>query len=390
MSNKKFSNALRRLGWLAKVAAVGAVIGGVVYFVRFRPVAVVEHVVTRGTIVTEVMGTGTLEARVKANVSAKISGRIESVLVDQGDQVTAGQLLVELDDAELSQQVAIAEADVETKKAAINRVNSDVTRAAAVLSQANSNYKRLSSLQSQNAISRDELDKAAEARSIAESDTARADAALAEAQKALVVGERSLEFTETKLTDSRIVAPFDGMIVRRDREPGDVVAPGSLILSLISTKQLWINAWVDETEMANLRSDQAAKVVFRSESETTLPGKLVRLGKETDRETREFVVDVEVLELPENWAVGQRAEVFIEIERKADVVLIPGNYIVRDGDQVGVFVNKDGAVDWQPVEPGLRGREQVEITSGLETGQKIILPADPGKPLRRGQGISEQ
>ncbi len=390
MSNKLFSSLSSWLWWLVKVTAVIAIVGAIVYFVRFRPVAVVQHDVTRGTVVSEVMGTGTLEARVKANVSAKISGRIESVLVDQGDRVTAGQLLVELDDAELSQQVAIAEADVETKQAVINRVNSDITRAAAVLSQAATNFKRLSSLQKQNAISRDELDKAAEARSIAESDVARADAALAETRKALVVAERTLEFQKTKLTDSQIVSPFDVMIVRRDREPGDVVAPGSLILSLISTEQLWINAWVDETEMAKLRPDQSAKVVFRSESEKTLAGKLVRLGKETDRETREFVIDVEVLELPENWAVGQRAEVFVEIERKADVVLIPGNYIIRNRDQVGVFINKNGVVDWQPIESGLLGREHVEIEKGLEAGQRILLPAQPSMQLRRGQRIAER
>ncbi len=389
MSNKTRSSAAGWLFWLAKIGAITAAIGVVIYFVRFQPVRVTEHDVVRGTIASEVMGTGTLEARVKANISAKISGRIESVLVDQGDIVEAGQLLVQLDDAELSQQVSIAQADVEAKQSAIDRVDADVSRAAAVLGQANTNFKRLLALSEQDAISRDELDKAAEARSIAESDVSRADAALAEVKKALVVAERSLEFQRTKLTDSKIVSPFNGMIVRRDREPGDVVAPGSLILSLISTKQLWIKSWVDETEMAKLRADQSAKVIFRSESETTLPGKLVRLGKETDRETREFVVDVEVLELPENWAVGQRAEVFIETECKTNVVLIPAHYLIRNGEQIGVYRNQGGIVQWQPIEVGLRGRELVEIKSGLEAGQTIVLPAKPGMKLRHGQRVEE-
>ena len=389
MSKKLIPSAMRWLWWLVKVVAVIAVIGAVVYFVRFQPVAVTQHVVNRGTIVSEVMGTGTLEARVKTTISPKISGRIESVLVDQGDKVAAGQLLVRLDDAELTLQVAIAQADVETKHAAIKRVNSDITRAAAVLSQANSNYKRYSTLSQQGAISRDELEKATEARSIAESDASRADAALAEVRKALVVSERSLEFQKTKLTDSKIISPFDGLIVRRERDAGDVVVPGSPILILISMEEIWINAWVDETEMAKLKTDQPAKVVFRSESGTTLPGRLVRLGRETDRETREFIVDVEVLELPENWAVGQRAEVFIETGKKADVVSIPGNFIHRNGDQVGVFVNSNGVVAWQSIELGLRGREHVEVASGLEEGQTIILSTAPGKQLLRGQRISQ-
>ena len=143
--------------------------------------------------------------------------------------MAAGQLLVQLDDAELSQQVAIAEADVETKQAAINRVNSDITRAAAVLNQATTNYNRFRALIEQNAISRDELDKAAEARAIAGSEYHAPMRHLPKCRKALVVAERSLEFQKTKLSDSRIISPFDGMIVRRDREPGDVVVPGSVI-----------------------------------------------------------------------------------------------------------------------------------------------------------------
>jgi HlyD family secretion protein len=390
MSNKLSSSIIRWLWWLVKVAIVIAIIGAVVYFVRFQPVAVVQHEVERGPIVSTVMGTGTLEARVKATISPKIAGRIESVLVDQGDNVTEGQLLVRLDDAELTQQVAIADADIQTKQAAIERVKSDVTRAAAVLSQATTNYERVTALNQQNAISRDELDKAAEARSIAESDVARADAALAEAKKALIVAQRNLEFQKTKLSDSQVVAPFNGMIVRRDREPGDVVVPGSPVLMLISTDQLWISSWVDETEMSKLKTGQTANVIFRSEPNSKLPGKLVRLGKETDRETREFVVDVEVLELPENWAVGQRAEVLVETGRKLDVVQIPGNFISRNRGQVGVFVNKNGFVDWQVIEPGIRGKEKVEIISGLEPGQQIVLPSEPRMQLRRGQRIVDQ
>ncbi len=390
MSNKFFSGATRWLWRLVKAAVVIATIGAVVYFVRFRPVVVIQHEVERGAIVSEVMGTGTLEARVKATVSPKIAGRIDSVLVDQGDTVTKGQSLVRLDDAELTQQVAIAEADVQTKQAAIERVNSDINRAAAVFNQATINYKRISALNQQNAISRDELDKADEARSIAESDVARADAALAEARKALVVAERTLEFQKTKLSDSRIVAPFDGMIVRRDREPGDVVVPGSPMLSLISTDQIWISAWVDETEMSKLSAGQTAKVIFRSEPELKLPGKLVRLGKETDRETREFIVEVEVLQLPENWAVGQRAEVFIETGRKTDIVEIPSNFISRNGGRVGVFINNNGVIDWQAIEPGIRGQEKIEVLTGLEPGQQVVLPSQPGMQLRRGQRITDQ
>ncbi len=394
MSKRKFSGLVGWLWWFVKLGIVAGVIGGTIYWIRFKPVPVKTHLVERGRLVSEVMGTGTLEARVRATISAKISGRIETVEADQGDVVQQGQLLVSLDAAELEQQVAIADADVQAKQAAIDRVQADITRAAAVLEQAEKNYQRLSALKDRQAISREELDKAAEALAIAQSDTARADAALAEAKQAMIVAQRSLDYQKTRLQDARINSPFAGLIVRRDREPGDVVVPGSPILSLISTDEIWISAWVDETEMAKLSPGQPTRVVFRSEPDKQLPGKLIRLGKETDRETREFIVDVEVLELPENWAVGQRAEVFAEISRKADVLLVPNTYIVRaggpQGDQTGVFVNRENKVDWQPIELGLRGRLNSEVVTGLAEGQEILLPAQPQQKLRRGQGISRQ
>jgi len=390
MANNTFPTIGRLLWRLIKVVAAVAVIGGAIYWIRFRPVAVVSHEVSRGPIVAEVMGTGTLEARVKATVSPKISGRISRVLVDQGDKVTAGQLLVTLDDIELTQQVAIAEAEVLTKQVAITRLETEITRAAAVLDQATTNYDRLNALIQQNAISRDELNKASEAKSIAGSEASRADAALVEGRKALIVAERRLDFEKTKLQDSQIKAPFDGLIVSRGRDPGDVVVPGSPMLMLISTKQLWINAWVDETEMSALQPGQQAKVVFRSEPGAPLLGKLVRLGRETDRETREFIVDVEVVELPNNWAVGQRAEVFIEIQRKADVVLIPSRFISSTEEGAGVFVNEAGIVAWRPVKTGLLGREQVEVASGLDAGQTVVLPKVAGQKLQSGQRIAEQ
>ena len=125
-----------------------------------------------------------------------------------------------------------------------------------------------------------------------------------------------LAFTEMR-------SPYDGLVTRRDRDPGGVVVPGASILQLVATNEIWVSAWVDETAMAGLKPGQPARVVFRSEPGKSYAGEVARLGREADRETREFVVDVRVKELPENWTMGQRAEVFIETGRKSDVVVMP-------------------------------------------------------------------
>lgn len=382
-------NSLQRWLWrAAKAIAIVAVAGGIVYWLSLTPIAVDEHTVGRGPIVAEVLGTGTLEARVKTSVSPKISGRVKTVLVDQGDRVEGGQELVYLDDDELRQQVAIAQANLDAAAAALMRLKTDKDRSQAVAVQASQRHARVVRLVESNAVSQEEVDKAVEALAIADAGTSRAEAAITEGQKELIAAEKTLEYHRARLADTKLVAPFDGLIVRRYRDPGDVVVPGTAVLTLISTDELWISAWVDETEMAKLKADQVARVVFRSEADKAYSGRVVRLGRETDRETREFIADVRVLELPENWAVGQRAEVFIQTARKDDVFVVPAKFVALQAQESGVFLSKDGRAQWQPVEFGLRSHSTVEIKKGLQAKDKIIMPVDPQTPLTDGRRLS--
>jgi HlyD family secretion protein len=381
-------NIIRRWAWRGlRLVFLLLVVGTAVYWFRFAPLAVDAHPVQRGTIVGEVMGTGTLEARVSTTVSPKISGRIAQVLTDQGEVVEKGMLLVQLDDEELRQQVEIAQANVDAALAAIVRLNADKERSTAVFEQAQRHHARIQRLVKQSATTEDELERATEALAVAVSDVSRAEAAIAEGQKGLVAAEKTLEYHRARLADTRIMAPFDGLIVARQREAGDVVVPGSSILTLISTDLLWIRAWVDETEMSRLAESQSARVVFRSEPERAYPGRVLRLGREADRETREFVIDVQVLELPANWAVGQRAEVFIETARHKDVVQIPTQLLLRSEEGEGVFINEEGQARWRPLQLGLRSRDAVEVVEGLSVADTVIIPRERTAPLSEGRRV---
>ncbi len=181
----------QRLGMAARwLFLLGAVAGGV-YWLRFSPVAVVDyHVVQPGEMLYEVMGTGTLEARVKSTISPKISGRIKELLVEKGDRVEAGQLLVRLDDADLKQQVAIAQANLWAVQSALDRLQADERQAAAVLEQARRNYERVEKLVAQKVATAEEQDKATEALRVAQAGQARAQAALE------IFGDRALRLRE--------------------------------------------------------------------------------------------------------------------------------------------------------------------------------------------------
>ncbi len=372
---------------VARLALPVLAVLAIVWWLRFRPVSVLSHEVARGPIVVEVMGTGTLEARVKASISPKISGRIARVLVDQGDRVKAGQLLATLDDAELRQQVEIAAAGVAVAEAALDRIKADKERAVAVVHQADFDYTRTRELYETKTAASVEIEKATEALSIARAELARADAAIVEGQRELIAEQKTLAYHEARLADTEITASFVGLIVRRQRDPGDVVVPGGSMLTLVSTDELWISAWVDETVMAGLRADQPARVVFRSQPDLVYPGRVSRLGRETDRETREFVVDVRVLELPAIWAVGQRAEVFIETARKEDLVVLPAAYLVERDKTLGVFVDGQGRASWRAIEIGLRSRDSVEVTAGLRPGDTVLIASDPKTPLTDGRRV---
>jgi len=363
------------------------IVGGLVYQLRFAPVRVQTIAPTRQTIVSEVMGTGTLEARVSTTISPKIAGRISQVLVDQGDMVEQQQLLVQLDNEELQQQVEIAKANLEAAQAALVRLEADKARSVAVFDQAEKHHGRVQSLHQRNAASREELDRAIESLAIATSDTTRAEAAISEGQKGLLAAEKTLEYHRTRLADTTIRAPFDGLIVVRQREAGDIAVPGSAILTLISTEVLWIRAWVDETEISKLAVDQPARIVFRSQSERSYPGVVMRLGKQVDREAREFVVDVQVSQLPADWAVGQRADVFVESLRRENALTIPLTTVSHRDKQAGVHVVEHGIARWKPVTLGLRGRDTVEVLEGL-TEQEIVLPFVNGAftPTERRRG----
>jgi HlyD family secretion protein len=308
----KLTSLLRRLlPWLI----LAGIAGFAVYKLKVKPGAVIMPKVTQSTNADEVMGTGTLEARVKTTVSARIQERLAEVLVDQGDKVKAGQLLARLDDAEIKQQVAIAEATLAAARQTAERVSADLARSEAVLANARLDHKRLMGLLASNAVSQTDTDKAVEALHVAEADLKRSHAAIAEAQGQVLVVEKTLLYRKEQMAFTQIHAPYDGLIIRRDRDPGDMLVPGGALMEIISLDEIWVSAWVDETAISKVAAGQMARIVFRSESDKNYPGVVSRIGRETDRETREFLVDVRVNELPKNWTIGQRAEVYIQTEQ---------------------------------------------------------------------------
>jgi HlyD family secretion protein len=367
---------------------VAAVIAFAVYRLKFSPVPVIAHKLSTGEVRGEIMGTGTLEARVKTTISPRIQERLAEVLVDQGDWVKGGQLLARLDDSETRQQVAIAEATLSAARATVERVRADETRAQAVLQQSKLDHRRTTELLAGKIAAQADFDKAVEALHVAEADLKRAESAIVEAERQVLTAEKNLLYQKEHLTFTEMRSPFDGLVTRRDRDAGGIVVPGASVLQVVATNEIWVSAWVDETATAGLRIGQPASVIFRSEPAKRYAGEVARLGREADRETREFVVDVRVKQLPENWTIGQRAEVLIESGCKTDVLLLPNQFIQWRENKPGVFVHDHGLACWRSISVGLRGAREVEALQGLSTGEQIIRSVEGQKqPLADGQRV---
>jgi HlyD family secretion protein len=367
---------------------LAAAVVAILYWKLFAPVDVRSQEVASGEIVAEVLGTGTVATHVKVTISANITGLLAAVLFDQGDEVQAGQVVARLDDRDLQRQVKVEEATVSARKATVDRLVADRNSAKSTLELATKNYERAQRLIPTDAMSREDYDTYADAFATGKAGMERAEAALVEGQKLLVAAEETLEYQKARLAYTVITAPFDGLIVRRDRDPGDVVVPGTSILYLVSLKEVWVSAWVDETQMASVKPGQPARVVFRSEPSVDFRGSVVRIGRETDPETREFVVDVQPAKLPEQWSVGQRAEVFIETACKSQATLLPSRFLVKRDGKPGVFVAVQGRAEWRTLQLGVEGREAVEVIEGLTPGEIVVTPADPkAASLTDGRGV---
>lgn len=267
---------LLSIGWKTALVLLIALV--IIYRLHFVPVPVDSYAVKNGPIVSEVMGTGTLEARTQATISPKISGRIAQIFVDQGDKVTKGQTLFTMDDQDLRQQVEMAKAELAAGSASVEKAISQIKSSQATVKEANSTFTRMSPLVSGGAVSVDAFERAQQQMDVAEAELNQSRAAQIEAEKLVTKDEASLLYAQAQLAYTVVTAPFDGLIVKRSRDPGDIVVPGSMVLDMISLDQLWISAWVDETMLDKLKVGQISKIVFRSDPKTELPGKIARIS----------------------------------------------------------------------------------------------------------------
>jgi HlyD family secretion protein len=371
----------RRARWPLVIAVVAALLG---WWRWWRPVVVTVVEVTAGEVVEEAFGRGTIESQREVALGFDLSGRLSEVSVDEGSQVELGQVVARLDLDQAQADLRTAQTGIAAARSALARLAADETRARAILATAEREAARTRQLVESDAVPGAQLDDATDRVRVAQAELDRVLAQRSEATRGIEVAAGGAEQRRVAMVRASLLAPFAGLITRRLREPGDTVTPGTTVLRLVDTAQVHVLAAVDETVLSRLAVGQAARIWFPGDA-APLAGTVTRVGWEADRQTHELLVEVTPSDLRRRIAIGQRADVRIELVRQDHAVRIPLTALRADRAGSYVYVDRGGRVGTARVRLGLTGRDHTEVLDGLRAGDRILVGASAGATVPVGR-----
>ena len=387
-----------------------AILGLLYSYLHQTPLKVRAARVERGPIRSLVSTNGKIEPIQNFEAHAPISTTVKRLSVKEGDHVHKGQLLLELDDADIRTQAARAQAQVKRAQAdqsalttggtqeEVLTLNSQLVKARNARDADQRNLDALRRLQQESAASPGEVRQAEDTLQRAQADvtlleekqkeryskpeTARIEAQSAEAQAAY-------EAAEDALLKSSVRAPFDGVVYSVSVKQGAFVQAGELLLQEADLSRVLVRAFVDEPDVGRLLPGQRVEIIWdalpgRTWTGTvnTVPSTVKLRGSRNVGETT-AVVDNHDLRLLPNGNVG----VTIVVAEHNNVITLQRDALRIDESKPYVFKIVDHHVKHQTVEFSLQNLTRVEITSGLSEGDTVALPAEESKPLSDGVAI---
>lgn len=271
---------------------------------------------------------GTVRAKLHAVIAAKVTGRLELLRVVPGQEVAAGELLLQLDAHELQSQL---------------------DQAQALRQQADADLKRYTTLLDQKISSQSEFDTA-------QSRARVATAAVTEA--------------ETMLGYTKITAPFAGVITRKSADVGDLATPGKALLEMEDARALRLEADVPQAVIGNLKLDDPLPVRI-SDLPDALTGTISEISPTADPNSRTFLVKLD-LPAAAGLRTGQFGRVVMPVG-ETSALRCAAAAVIRRGQMELAFVAVGDHAQLRLVKTGNRIGDEVEIVSGLEVGEKVVV-----------------
>jgi hypothetical protein len=350
---------------------------------RPRPVEVETAAVVQraaGVQASVLNATGYVTARRRATVSSKITGKVLQVSVEEGMRVSAGQVLARLDDVQFRASMALAEAQAEAARRNVRE--SEVRLAEARLS-----------LERAQRLAADRLNTAADldsARATVDSLVARIDAA----REQVRVAERQIDVERANLDNTVIRAPFAGVAVSKDAQPGEMVSPNSAgggftrtgICTLVDMTSLEIEVDVNETYINRVTDGQPVTALLNAYPDWQIPAHVITTVPKADRQKATVLVRIGFEQLDPRILPDMGVKVtFMKQASAADtapdarpIMLVPKTAIRTEGEQSYAYLVNAGIVDRRAVKLGGTDGDRLEVVAGLSSGERVILSPAAG------------
>lgn len=334
------------------------------------PVAVTVAKVESRTLTPSLFGIGTVDTRYTYKIGPTFAGRVKRLDVHVGDRVKAGQVLGEMDPVDLDDRVRSQEAGFKRAEAALRE-------AAARQSYSATQARRYEELLAVRSTSEEIVTTKRQELQIADATLAavREDLAQSRADRDAVLAQRR---------NLRLMTPVAGVVVLRDADPGTTVVAGQAVVEVIDPKTLWINVRFDQISASGLAADLPVRIALRSRSGQLLTGRVLRVEPKADAVTEEMLAKV-VFDHPPKVlpAIGELAEVTVDLPGLAATPVVPNAAVQRDGDKVGVWTIVDGDLRFTVVKLGISDLDgHVQVLDGLKNGDQTVVYSEKALTAR--------
>jgi HlyD family secretion protein len=336
---------------------------------------------------TVLHASGYVTARRKATVSAKTTGKVMEVLVEEGMKVKEGQVLARLDDSNVKTSLEVAQAQFES-----TRLTLEETRAQ--LKQADREFSRLTDLAKLNLTSQSDLDKA-------ESDAMTQRARLARQKVDVTAADRTVSQWNQQMDDTVIRAPFDGVVTTKDAQPGEMISPVSAgggftrtgICTVVDMKSLEIELDVNESYINRVEAAQPAEASLDAYPDWTIPCKVIAIIPTADRQKSTVKVRVGFNSLDPRILPDMAVKVaFLEAAGAASpatsAVIVPKSALQSQDNRDVVFIVSDGRAERRAVTVRDTSGDDAVLSAGVVAGEKVI--ANCPASLKDGAAIKEK
>ncbi|MDF2928499.1 efflux RND transporter periplasmic adaptor subunit [Anaerospora sp.] len=310
-----------------------------------RAVAVETAVVTRRDITPTLLFSANLEPVWSADISSKVDGRIDRLVVEEGDGVKAGDIVATLDTNELAAQVIQAEGNLLTAQAGLEQAELDL--------------RRNDALAKQGAVSLQTLDTM----------RIKRDLALGQLRSA----EGNMSLLTARLENANITAPRNGVVIKRFVQSGYYTKSGSAIVTLADTSSLLAKATVGEAQMQDIIIGSTVKVLVSALGNKEFSGVITRLSPAAASPSRTFTAEITIPNPQGELKPGIFANVSTPVQARKNVIAVPESALVMKEDQKTVFVvNAQGVAQQSVLKLGYVGEGYAEVLAGLQEGDVII------------------